>query len=121
MKLALLLFLAQTPSPTLPTPPRPPDQGMNMLIWMGFAFVLIYFLTIRPQQRRQKELAAQIAALKTGDRVITNSGIHGTITNIKDGPTMILRIDESCRITIEKSAVASIVRDKVEKTEKSKS
>jgi preprotein translocase subunit YajC len=113
-----LIFLAQTPAPT---PPRPPDQGMNMLVWMGFAFVLIYFLTIRPQQKRQKELAAQIAALKTGDRVVTNSGIHGTITNIKDGPTMILRIDESCRITIEKSAVASIVRDKVEKTEKSKS
>lgn len=111
---ALLLFLAQT-APS--APPRPPDQGMNMLVWMGFAFVLIYFLTIRPQQKKQKELAAQIATLKTGDRIVTTSGIHGTISNIKDGSTMVLRVDESCRLTIEKSAVATIVRDKPAKTD----
>ena len=105
MILETFVFLAQTPAPQV----RPPDPGMNMMVWMMFAFVLIYFLTIRPQQKKQKQLAAQIAATKTGDKVITTAGIHGMIANIKD-TTFILKIADNVKIEIEKSAVASVVK-----------
>lgn len=85
---------------------------MNMLVWMGFAFVLVYFLTIRPQQKKQKALLDQIASLKTGDRVITSGGIHGTIANLKEGTSLLLKIDDNCKILVEKTAIASVVRDK---------
>jgi preprotein translocase subunit YajC len=86
-----------------------------MLVWMMFAFVLVYFLTIRPQQKRQKALQAQIAATKTGDKVITASGIHGMIANVKD-TTFILKIADNVKIEIEKSAVASVVKTSSEAT-----
>ncbi|MDQ3413670.1 MAG: preprotein translocase subunit YajC, partial [Verrucomicrobiota bacterium] len=47
-------------------------------------FIIMYFVLFRPQMRRQKELRALVSALKTGDRVVTASGIHGMITNVKD-------------------------------------
>ena len=107
MTLAYLFVLAQaTPAPTV----RPPDPGMNMMVWMIFAFVLIYFLTIRPQSRRQKQLQAQIASLKTGDKVVTNGGIHGLVANVQDGPTLTLKIADNVKIEVEKSAVTTVLR-----------
>ena len=105
---SLVLFLAQG----APAAPKPPDPGMNMLVWMGFAFVLVYFLTIRPQQKKQKALLNQIASLKTGDRVVTSGGIHGTIANLKEGTSLLLKIDDNCKILVEKTAIASVMRDK---------
>jgi len=107
----LLFVLAQAAAPK---PPTAPDQGLVMLVWMGFAFVLVYFLTIRPQRKKQAELEEQLKALKTGDRVVTNSGIHGVIANVKGdtSTTLILKIAENVKIEIEKSAVGTIVKDK---------
>jgi preprotein translocase subunit YajC len=107
-----LLFLAQTPAPQV----RPPDPGMNMLVWMMFAFALVYFLTIRPQQKKQKALLAQIAATKTGDKVITASGIHGMIANVKD-TTFILKVADNVKIEIEKTAVATVLKSSSDSTE----
>lgn len=101
-----LLVLAQA-APT--AAPKPPDPGMNMLVMMGFAFVIIYILMIRPQQKKQKELAAQIGATKTGDKVITSSGIHGIIANVKE-KTFILKVADNVKIEIEKSSIASVVK-----------
>ena len=103
-----LLFLAQaTPAPQ----PRPdPLGGANMMIWMIFAFILVYFLTIRPQTKRQKELVAQIARLKTGDKVVTSGGIHGLVANIHDGPTLTLKVADNVRLEVEKSAISTILK-----------
>jgi preprotein translocase subunit YajC len=113
MTFTTFFILAQataTPAPTV----RPPDQGMSMMVWMIFAFVLIYFLTIRPQSMKQKQLQAQIASLKTGDKVVTNGGIHGLVANIQDGPTLTLKIADNVKIEVEKSAVTTIVRPAAE-------
>ncbi|MDB6173745.1 MAG: yajC [Chthoniobacteraceae bacterium] len=80
-----------------------------MVVMMLFAFSLIYFITIRPQQKRQKEALAQVAATKTGDRVITSGGIHGIISNVKER-TFILKVDNNVKIEIEKSAVATLLK-----------
>ena len=105
--ISTLIFLAQTtPAPAV----RSPDPGMNMMVWMIFAFVLIYFLTIRPQQQKQKKLLAQIAALKTGDRVITSGGIHGLVANVQDGNILTLKIADNVKIEVEKSAISTILK-----------
>ena len=85
-----------------------------MLMWMVFAFVLVYFLTIRPQRKKQLELEQQVKALKTGDRVITSSGIHGRIANVGSdtASSLTLEIADKVKIEIEKNAIATIVRDK---------
>ena len=80
-----------------------------MVVMMIFAFALIYFITIRPQQKRQKEALAQVAATKTGDKVITSSGIHGIVSNVKER-TFILKIADNVKIEIEKSAVATLLK-----------
>lgn len=107
---ALFVTLAQAAAPK---PPTPPDQGLGMLVWMGFAFFLVYFLTIRPQKKKQAELEAQIKALKTGDRVVTSGGIHGVVANIKGDTSTVLslKIAENVKIDVEKSSIATILKD----------
>jgi preprotein translocase subunit YajC len=106
----LFITLAQAPA----APPQRPSDSFSMLIWMVFAFALVYFLTIRPQRKKQMELEQQVKALKTGDRVITSSGIHGVVANVKSdtSSSLTLKIADNVKIDIEKSAIATIVRDK---------
>ena len=55
------------------------------------------------------ELAAKIAGLKTGDKVVTIGGIHGVISNVKDGSTFILKVDDNVKLTVDKSAVTLVL------------
>jgi preprotein translocase subunit YajC len=80
---------------------------MVMLVLM---VVIFYFLLIRPQQKRQKEHRLMIEALKTGDRVVTSSGIHGVVANIKD-KTVIVKIAENTKIEIDRASVAVVLKD----------
>ena len=86
-------------------------QNMNMLFMVGFMFLMMYLLMIRPQQKKAKELAAQISALKTGDKVVTTGGIHGIISNIKEGSALLLKVDDNCKMLVEKSSIATILKD----------
>ena len=116
MNLAILLILAETPAP------KPVDTGlssMNMMVWMAFAFALIYFMSIRPQAKKTKDLQARISALKTGDRVVTTGGIYGTVSNVKDGATLLLKIADNVKIEIDKTAVANVVNAENAKAESS--
>ena len=73
--------------------------------------VLIYFGILRPQKLQQKKLEGMIAALKTGDKVVTSGGIHGIISNLKDGTTLVLKVDDNCKMEVDKSAIATIKKD----------
>lgn len=70
--------------------------------------VIFYFLILRPQNKRQKELATLIAGLKTGDKVVTTGGIHGIIANVKEGSILSLKIADNVKIEIDKSAIATV-------------
>jgi preprotein translocase subunit YajC len=88
----------------------PQSDPMGMLVWFGAIMVIMWVLMIRPQQKRQKELAAKISALKQGDRVITIGGVHGLVISIKEGAsTLVLRVDENCKVTLDKTAVATVL------------
>ncbi len=111
-----LIFLAEAAPVTSPGP----NPNTQLIVMMGFAFVLIYFISIRPQQMRQKALLAQIAATKTGDKVVTASGIHGIIANVKER-TFILKIAENVKIEIDKVSVATILKSSDEAPSEAKS
>jgi preprotein translocase subunit YajC len=74
---------------------------------------IFYFLAIRPQNQKQKQLQALINAVKTGDRVVTSSGIHGMISNVKE-TTVILKIADNVKIEIDKSSIGTVKRDDAE-------
>jgi preprotein translocase subunit YajC len=71
-------------------------------------FAIMYFLMIRPQQKRQKEHRDMLAALKKGDQVVTSGGIHGTVVGVKEGEgIVVLRIAESTTIELTIQNVAA--------------
>ena len=77
-------------------------------------FVILYFLIIRPQRKRQKDQQILIDNLKINDEVMTNAGIIGKIVNIKkDKNTIVLRVDDTTgtKIEFQRSAIAGIVSD----------
>ncbi len=78
------------------------------MVMMVLMIVMMYFMIFRPQQQRAKELAARIAALKVGDEVITNSGMHGVVASIKD-LTVMIKVADNVKIEFDKVAVAAVV------------
>lgn len=93
------------------TPPAPPSGPFSSPLFMLLPMVVIfYFLLIRPQQKRAKELQTMVSSLKTGDKVVTSGGIHGIVANIKDGATLSLKVADNVRLEIDKSAIATIDR-----------
>ncbi len=69
--------------------------------------VIFYLLIFMPMRKRQKKLDLMINALKNGDRVITSSGIYGTVAGVKD-KTFILKIADQVKIEVAKNAVAGL-------------
>lgn len=91
-----------------------PQQGQpsflgNPLVMMGIMLVVFYVLLIRPQQRQRKEQAARIAALQSGDRVVTTAGLHGIVHNVKDH-TVVLKVAEGTMLEFDKQAVATVIK-----------
>lgn len=69
--------------------------------------IILYVLMILPAQRRQKKLAAMIAALKNGDKVITNGGLYGTVVGL-DPESVQLRIAEQVKIRVARNGIAGL-------------
>jgi len=84
--------------------------GLAQLLPFVLILVVFYVLLIRPQQKRQRQLQETIASLKIGDRVITNGGIIGVITTVRDTSFLIRSADKSI-IEIARSAIADLDRE----------
>lgn len=82
--------------------------GLSLLLMFGLIFAVMYFFMIRPQQRREKERQRMISELKKGDRVVTSSGIMGTVWGIKDN-VVVLKVDDNVKMEFLKSAVSAKV------------
>ncbi|MEI6871511.1 MAG: preprotein translocase subunit YajC [Verrucomicrobiota bacterium] len=102
-------YLAQV---TAPAAGQPPGIG-GMLVPMICIFAIMYFLMIRPQQKKEKQLRELIDSVKTGDAVVTNGGIHGVVSNVTDGGTLMLKIADNVRIKVEKSSIATVLKEPV--------
>jgi preprotein translocase subunit YajC len=74
-------------------------------------FVVLYFLMIVPNQRKQKKWQAMLDQIKSGDRVTTNGGIRGTVLTVKDD-AVILRVQpDGLKLEFVKSAIAAVTTD----------
>lgn len=68
-------------------------------------FVIMYFVLIRPQKKREKEMTAMRAALEVGDEVVTNGGILGLVVSIKDDTVLIETGSDRVKLRVLKSAI----------------
>ena len=84
---------------------------------MVLMFVIMYFVLIRPQRQRQKELERAQGGVKVGDHVILHGGEHGIITSTKD-KTVMVKLADNVKVEYERAAIATVSKksDVVEAT-----
>ena len=81
----------------------------SMYIMMAVIFGIFYFLMIRPQQKKQKELQAMLGSLAYGDTVVTTGGIHGRVTGLSDS-VITLEIADKVRIKVSRVAIGTVLQ-----------
>lgn len=84
---------------------------LGMLIPFAAIFLIFYFMIIRPQQKRSKERQSMIDAVKKGDKVVTNGGIHGVVAGIDD-KTVLLQVSDNVKLKLDRSAIGSVISSK---------
>lgn len=99
-----LLFLAEAAAPAAGAE-QPPIY--MMLIQFIPIIVIFYFLLIRPQQKRQKEHQKLVESIKTGDKVVTSSGIHGIIANVKE-KTVVVKVADNVKLEFDRAAITAV-------------
>jgi preprotein translocase subunit YajC len=86
------------------------SQGdpMIMFLWLGGMFVLLYFLMIRPQNKKQKEHRQMVEALGSGDEVVTAGGVLGKVTEVGD-QFLTVEIANNVSIKIQRHTIATVL------------
>ncbi len=84
-------------------------SGLESFIPIILIFVIMYFLLIRPQQRKIKEHKMMVEAIRRGDQVLTQGGIIGKITKVKEGEEVEVEIASNVKVTIIKSTVVNVM------------
>lgn len=83
-------------------------QGFESLIPLILIFGIMYFLLIRPQQKKLKEHQAMVAALRRGDQVITQGGLIGKVTKVKDDNEVEVEIASGVSVRVVRSTIATV-------------
>jgi preprotein translocase subunit YajC len=95
--------------------PQPGADGggsmVSTLIMFGAIFAIFYFMIIRPQQKKAKERETLLSALKKGDKVVTNGGMHGSIAGLDD-KTCLIDFGNNIKIKFDRSAIAVVESNK---------
>ncbi|MFN3531537.1 MAG: preprotein translocase subunit YajC [Candidatus Brocadia sp.] len=113
----MMLFLLQAAGK-----PSSPGGMLSMLLPFILMFVVMYFLILRPQKKKERERKALLSRIKNNDRVVTAGGIHGVITSVRENE-IILRVDDAkdVKIKVDRSAIAAVLEvSHDEDTEESK-
>lgn len=100
-----LEFLAQASAPGAPQAPAAWVQILPMVLLFG----AMYFFMIAPQRKKQKEHEKMLAALQSGDEIVTTGGIFGVITNVKDD-RFVVRVADNTKIEIGKGFVQTVIK-----------
>jgi len=91
--------------------PAPAAGGGISLLLPLLLIPLLYFLMIRPQQKRQRQWQSMLSSIKAGDRVTTAGGIRGTILAIKDDSYILRVAPDNLKIEVAKTAIASVTTE----------
>lgn len=80
-----------------------------IIIYIVALFAIMYFLSIRPERKKQKELQALVNSLEIGDSIVTTSGFYGIIIDITDDMVIVeFGQNKNCRIPMDKTAIANV-------------
>lgn len=83
--------------------------GMLSILPFILIMLILYFLMIRPQAKRQKEKKTMIEALKKGDHIVTIGGVHGTVVGFKNqGKIVVIKVDKNTNLSVVKSSIAGL-------------
>ncbi len=72
-------------------------------------FAIMYFLLIRPQQKKMKQHQAMVEAVRRGDQIVTAGGIHGKVTKVNDDGTVEAEIAKDVKVKVVKHTISSVV------------
>ena len=85
-------------------------EGIASLVPLILVFLIMYFLLIRPQQKKLKDHQAMVAALRRGDQVVTSGGIVGRVTRVKDNENEIeVEIAPGINVRVIRSTITSVL------------
>ena len=84
-------------------------NGLESFIPIILIFVIMYFLLIRPQQKKIKEHKMMVEGIRRGDQVLTQGGIIGKITKVKEGEEVEVEIASNVKVTIIKSTIVNVM------------
>ena len=82
----------------------------SFIFMMVVMFAIIYFLMLRPQQKKQKETQNMLSNIKKGDKVLTISGIVGVVGNVKDS-TVMVKVADNTVLEFKKAAISAVLND----------
>jgi len=82
----------------------------SLPVMLLLMFVIIYFLMIRPQQKRVKEHQALVAQVTRGDKVVMTGGLHGTVYEVND-KTVLVEVWKNTVLTFDKGSIQTVLRD----------
>jgi preprotein translocase subunit YajC len=85
--------------------------GATQFLPLVLIFGVFYFLLIRPQQQRAKEMKAMLLSLKRGDRVVTGGGILGTVQKVKEGSNEVeVELSANLRVTVLRDTISTVLK-----------
>ena len=84
-------------------------NGLESFIPIILIFVIMYFLLIRPQQKKIKEHKNMVDNLRRGDQVLTQGGIIGKITKVKEGEEIEVELAKDVKVSIVRSTIVNVL------------
>ncbi|WP_158964694.1 preprotein translocase subunit YajC [Chachezhania sediminis] len=85
------------------------DGALAQFLPLILIFVIMYFLLIRPQQQKVKQHKAMVEGLRRGDQVITQGGLIGKVTKVKEDGEVEVELAENVKVRVVKSTIAQVV------------
>ena len=84
-------------------------NGLESFIPIILIFVIMYFLLIRPQQKKIKEHKNMVDNLRRGDQVLTQGGIIGKITKVKEGEAIEVELAKDVKVSVIRSTIVNVL------------
>ncbi|GLT07902.1 preprotein translocase subunit YajC [Sulfitobacter sp. PR48] len=84
-------------------------QGIQQFVPLILIFGIMYFLLIRPQQKKAKEHQAMVAGLRRGDQVVTQGGLIGKVVKVKEDGEIEVEIADGVKVRVVQSTIATVV------------
>ena len=111
---SFFVFADAAQNATANTTQTAPSGGGLSSLWVFLPILgIMYFMMIRPQQKKQKQIQEMLSQLKVGDRVMTNSGALGTIVKVTD-KTVRVAFNSSVEIDFVRAAIAEVITEEKE-------